>query len=285
MVHGHLSAIKAIAVCLLAGWLALATFAAPTSLYINSLVREWNKRYIFWETRSAEAVEGEHFTVLHRGASDDARLVLAAAEEFYPRVARDLGVEVPDRTPVLLYRDMEALNRSFGWSGNVGTMGVYWAGSIRVLAPRSWIGGAGAAEREAVFMHSGPMAHEITHLFVDYLTRGNCPRWFNEGVAQYEEYRLTGFRFAEADAFDPARAYSLEDLGRFDALEDQDRAYHQAFSIVSLLVERQGWDAARGVLADLGMGRSFDTALKDNTGYGQAALMDAWREWLARGQE
>ncbi|MDI6710866.1 MAG: hypothetical protein QMC81_07015 [Thermoanaerobacterales bacterium] len=270
---------------MLAGWLALATFAAPASLYINSLVREWNKRYVFWQTRGAEAVEGEHFTVLHRGAPDDARLVLAAAEEFYPRVARDLGLEVPDRTPVLLYRDMEALNRSFGWSGNIGTMGVYWAGSIRVLAPETWIAGAEAAEREAVFTHSGPMAHEITHLFVDHLTRGNCPRWFNEGVAQYEEYRLTGFRFAEADAFDPARAFSLEDLGRFDALEDQDRAYHQAFSMVSFLVERNGWEAVRGVLADLGRGRGFDAALKDHTGCDQAALMGAWCEWLATGQE
>jgi len=285
MVHGRLTLVKAVTGCLLVVWLALTAFAAPASLYINSLVREWNKRYILWQTRGAEALTGEHFTVLHRGAADDARLVLAAAEEFYPRVARDLGTEVPGRTPVLLYRDMEALNRSFGWSGNVGTMGVYWGGSIRILAPGSWIGGTGAEEREVVFMRSGPMAHEITHLFVDYMTRGNCPRWFNEGVAQYEEYRITGFRFAEAEAFDPAQAYTLDDLARFDALEDQDRAYHQAFSMVFWLAERQGWDAVRGVLADLGRGRGFDTALGDNTGYSPEALMNAWRASLAGVQE
>lgn len=284
MVHGWGSLLKAVGACLLVSGLILAVCTISASPYIHSLVRECNKRYVMWQVRDVPGTEGEHFAVYYQGGRSEAGLVLDVAEGFYPQVARDLKADVPGVTPVLVYQDMHALNRSFGWSGNVGTMGVYWAGNIRVLAPSSWISAASPAERKDVFIHSGPMAHEITHLFVDQLTGGKCPRWFNEGVAQYEEYRLTGFCFAQAALFDPAQAFTYEELAQFDALQEQNLAYHQTFSMVYFLVENKGWDAVRGVLAELGQGRSFGDALREHTGYDETALMDTWRDWLSTGQ-
>jgi hypothetical protein len=228
-----------------------------------------------------DSLPGERFVVFYEdGQSTDARVVFEAAESFYPQLASDFGVDVGSRTPVRLYADMRDLNRSFGWPLNASTMGVYWAGSIRVLAPEAWIGEGEEQEIRTLFMESGPMAHEIAHLFVDQVTRGNCPRWFNEGVAQYQEYRLTGFNFGEARAFPTQIAYTLTELENFDTLENQNRAYHQSFSMVVFLIEFRGWPAVLEVLTELGAGRSLDEAIVMVTGSNLQQFYRAWQAWI-----
>jgi len=228
-----------------------------------------------------DSLPGERFVVFYEdGRSTDARVVFEAAESFYPQLASDFGVDVGSRTPVRLYADMRDLNRSFGWPLNASTMGVYWAGSIRVLAPEAWIGEGEEQEIRTLFMESGPMAHEIAHLFVDQVTRGNCPRWFNEGVAQYQEYRLTGFNFGEARAFPTQIAYTLTELENFDTLENQNRAYHQSFSMVVFLIEFRGWPAVLEVLTELGAGRSLDEAIVMVTGSNLQQFYRAWQAWI-----
>ncbi len=269
-------------VSLLVSVLVLINIPINANLYINSLYRELNKRaLVLYFARGMESLPGERFVVFYEdGQLTDAQVVLDAAEAFYPQLASDFGVEVRSRTPVRLHSDMRDINRSFGWPLNVNTMGVYWAGSIRVLAPQAWIGDGSEEELRALFMESGPMAHEIAHLFVDQVARGNCPRWFNEGVAQYQEYRLTGFHFGEARAFPSGLAYTLTDLEKFDALENQNRAYHQSFSMVLFLVESRGWPAVLEVLTELGTGRSLDEAFVTVTGSDLRQFFQAWQAWI-----
>lgn len=267
---------------LLVSVLVLINIPINANLYMNSLIRELNKRVLLWYfARGMDSLPGERFVVFYEdGQSTDARVVFEAAESFYPHLASDFGVDVGSRTPVRLYADMRDLNRSFGWPLNASTMGVYWAGSIRVLAPEAWIGEGEEQEIRTLFMESGPMAHEIAHLFVDQVTRGNCPRWFNEGVAQYQEYRLTGFNFGEARAFPTQIAYTLTDLEDFDALENQNRAYHQSFSMVLFLIESRGWPAVLEVLTELGTGRSLDEVIVMVTGSDLQQFYQAWQAWI-----
>ncbi|MFZ5899066.1 MAG: peptidase MA family metallohydrolase [Bacillota bacterium] len=270
-------------VSLLVSLLILAGAAMRADLYIKSLAREANRRYVTWQSRDMYAVRGDHFVVFSKPAQkDSAPLVLAVAEKFYPAIARDFGLHNLGPSPVILYGDMADLNSRFGWHSSYSTMGVYWAGTIHVLAPHEW---AGEGEVEEQFASNGPMAHEITHLAVDVLTRGSCPRWFNEGIAQYEEYRLTGFSFADPLAFDFSTAYSLAELTDFDALADQTKAYNQVFSMVYFAAEEFGWPALRNVLADLGRGRGLDRALAANLGADLSEFIGLWSDWLVQGQE
>ncbi|MEW6725892.1 MAG: hypothetical protein AB1327_02905 [Bacillota bacterium] len=270
-------------VSLLVSLLILTGAAMRADLYVKSLAREANRRYVIWQFRGMYAARGDHFIVFSKPAQkDSAPLVLAAAEKFYPVIARDFGLDALGPSPVVLYGDMADLNRTFGWHGGYSTMGVYWAGTIHVLAPRD---GADADDTRQQFESNGPMAHEITHLAVDVLTRGNCPRWFNEGIAQYEEYRLTGFRFADPLAFDLSTAYSLAELKDFDALADQSRAYNQVLSMVFFAAEEFGWPSLRGVLADLGRGRDLDRALEANLEVNLSEWVGLWSDWLAQEQE
>lgn len=274
-------------VSVLVGSLVLTKIPAAPNLYINSLIREINKRVLVWYgySRGMEALSGGRFVVLFRdGQKREAEMILAAAEGFYPALAEQFGLEIRGPVPVLLYDDRENLNKSFGWPADADTMGVYWAGSIRVLSPDAWID---PAERDyyRVFAELGPMPHEIAHLFVDHLSMGNCPRWFNEGVAQYQEYRLTGFHFGEAGRFPLDRAFSPAELAGFNTLEDQHLAYHQSFSIVAFLVETYGWPAVVSVLKKLGRGATLEEGLNEALGIDLITLDGEWKRWVKHGQE
>lgn len=276
---------RLVVVIVLVSSLLLSKTTATANLHINSLIREVNKRGLVWyNSWKTNALSGERFVVFYPdGQRREARMVLDAAEGFYPELVRNFGLEIQGSIPVLLYAEQEKLNRKFGWPADSSTVGVYWAGSIRVLSPEVWI--EPGEDYYRTFMDVGPMAHEIGHLFVDHLSRGNCPRWFNEGVVQYQEYLLSGFRFGGACSLPLERAYSFAELARFDALEDQHLAYHQSFSVMVFLVESYGWPAVIRVLEAFGRGAGLEGALELVLGIDLDTLDGEWRRWVACKQE
>ncbi|RYD06514.1 hypothetical protein N752_04090 [Desulforamulus aquiferis] len=162
--------------------------------------REGFKQKALWTTRDMETISGEHFMVRYTpGNHQDAVLVLNTAEHFYAPIAEHYGYTKKGKIPVIVYPSRSELNRNFGWEANESAMGVYWTGIIRVLSPNLWVRADEPEEYGKEFMESGPMAHEFTHLVVDYITGGNYTRWFTEGLAQLEEYKLTGFEFDEPE--------------------------------------------------------------------------------------
>jgi hypothetical protein len=179
---------------------------------------------------------GSHFVVRYpRGADEDARLVLAAAEYFYPLVNRDFGGKLPPKNFIILVNQF----------ADDRTMGLYYRGVIEVLAPSRWLPPAG--DRVALFYAEGPLAHELTHLAVDLLTRGNAPLWFTEGVAQYEECKLTGG--------------SPEDLTGAPLPTDQEGSYRQALDRILWLTAHGGEECVHQIMAKLAAGARIDELL------------------------
>lgn len=233
-----------------------------------------------WETQTSE-----HFVVKFLPEDRDiAPIVLEAAEAAYALVTRDLAYVPPGRTAVVIYPTREKLSASFGWSAQESAMGVYWGGAIRVLSPKAWVEGRDLSELAEVFHTMGPMAHEFTHLVLDYKTRGNYPRWFSEGLAQYEEIRRGGFIWNDPAADLGGQLYSLAELERFGDLPNEGLAYRQALSLVEYLVQTCGEEAPVKIVAALAEGATFRQAL---TGVGvssPAALEAGWLAWLKAGQ-
>lgn len=217
-------------------------------------------------TREMYSLSGEHFEV--RYCPEDkayARLVLETCERFYGPVGEFFSFTLPGRVPVIIHPSKSSLNAAFGWPDGEKAIGVYWAGVIRVLSPREWIGFEGEEETREKFVQSGPVAHELAHLAVDYMTRGNVPRWLNEGLAQYVDYRLTGFRFVQGKLSRPP--YDLREMDRqFDLLEDQELAYRQSLAAVEYLVGVYGEESLHKILAALGQGETVDAALRQAVG-------------------
>ncbi len=226
-------------------------------------VREIFKAYTVAGAWDMEKLTSEHFYVKFRpGDRADAALVLETAEYFYRPVTEDFGYTPHARTPIILYSSREELNKSFGWEAKESAIGVYYAGVIRALAPQSWIYENDPDSVRETFIAAGPMAHEFTHLMIDYLTGGNYPRWFTEGMAQYEEYKLTGFTFG-----DPAGAnrnlYTMRDIaGDFDGLADQSLAYRKAFAAVSYIADMYGEKTLHELIDSLGAGMELESAMQ-----------------------
>ncbi len=249
--------------------------------YAYEVYREAARANVEFKYRHLPALEGSHVRVIYQ--QEDRRyagIVLEAAEKFYRPVAEKYGLKTSRKITVMVYPSKEDLNASFGWPANESAMGVYWVGVIRVLSPASWVEEGDPGYMREVFINSGPMAHELTHLAVDYATRGNCPRWLTEGLAQLEEYRLTGFRFSDQPGAGDGAFYSLAEMDRhFDELPDQALAYRESLSVAEYIDAVYGEDKLLEVLSLLGGGRGIGDSVRKALGVDMAELEQNWRIW------
>ncbi|MCL6478920.1 MAG: hypothetical protein K6T65_10960 [Peptococcaceae bacterium] len=258
-----------------------ARLPAQVRGYTYELYRKAAGANMDFRSRHLQVLEGKHVRVKYQeNDSKYAGMVLEAAEKFYRPVAVKYGLETGRKITVVIYPTREELNASFGWPASESAMGVYWVGVIRVLSPGSWIDSEDPEEIKETFTNVGPMAHELTHLAVDYATRGNCPRWLTEGLAQLEEYRLTGFRFDDLSAGGSGDFYSLKEMDRgFDDLPDQALAYREALSVVEYIDTVHGGDKLMKIVSLLGAGRGIGQSVKEALGVDLATLEQNWRMW------
>lgn len=252
---------------------------ARTAAY--NVFREGLKQKALWTTRHMETLQGQHFIVRYTGNNrSDAELVLATAERFYAPVASKYGYSGKGKIPVIVYPSRSELNRNFGWPADESAMGVYWAGVIRVLSPDIWVGESNSALYKEAFETDGPMAHEFTHLVVDYITGGNYTRWLTEGLAQYEEYQLTGFEFDETGALLGQTLYPLGEMDlNFDRLPNQALAYRQSYLAVRYIAEVYGEESLRSLLQLLAEGKKTDKAVTSLLGMDMPTFEAAYQKW------
>lgn len=249
--------------------------------YGYSAIRELVKIHTIIGTLQLEKLTSEHYYIKFKPEDrNQAKLVLDTAELFYQPVTADFNFTPQGRIPIILYSSREALNKSFGWEADESAMGVYWAGAIRVLSPEVWVEQKDPGRVSEIFTTSGPMAHELTHLVVDYLTGGNYPRWFTEGVAQYEEYKLTGFEFHDVTDSSQQPFYSMLELTEhFDGLSNQTLAYRESLSAVRYIVYLGGEPALYRIIAELGQGSDFSQAIAKVLKLDEAQFETGWQNW------
>lgn len=127
--------------------------------------------------------------------------------------------------------------------------------------------------------------HEYTHYIIDMMTNGNCPRWLNEGLAQYEEFRhgQPPFVYSLAGAYKKNELISWDKIN--DALNEKDMrdvAYQQSYSFVYFLVKKYGMDKIINMLKALGTGKDIEVAFKEVYGMPLAAVQSDWQQGLNR---
>lgn len=125
------------------------------------------------------------------------------------------------------------------------------------------------------------MVHELAHLMVDEMSRGNYNRWWTEGVAQYTEREITGFEFTSPfKNKDDLFYYQLDNLEKnYDRLE-QSVAYWESLQAVDYIVCAYGEDKVYLVLDRLSMGDSMANALENSLGVGYAAFSRDFYRYL-----
>jgi hypothetical protein len=129
--------------------------------------------------------------------------------------------------------------------------------------------------------------HEYTHVVVFDLTRGNCPLWLNEGIA--EMFGRKEFDYAAQDGQHSALKGSVIDFrrleGSFNGLSagEASRAYQQSHSMVSHIVTVYGWHRVKAILTGLGKGMNIASAIAaalQDYSLSYDGLIREWRETL-----
>jgi len=199
-----------------------------------------------------------HFNVRYDGELDDS---LAEAVTDYLEKQYWVLADAFDHAPrqpitVVLYptRRFRDVTQVPEWVGGL------YDGKIRVP-----LGGLARLDPVA----SALLRHELTHAFVHSKSRGQCPRWLHEGLAQ----RMEGRTLSRAN-----RATMVRRLREVEPAEwDGDGfSYPLALSLTSYLEERRGLDGLVRVLQRLGDGDDADEALTSVYGSGYAELCRRW---------
>lgn len=196
-----------------------------------------------------------------------------AAQELTDRLMKarmEIGRQFkfwPDRRIVVLIYTPEGykqVRRGPEWS-----IGAY-DGKIRVPYPQEEL--------------KATLVHEFTHALVHDLTGNRCPRWLNEGLAEYQESKVAPtsidlLRLAvRLDRLLPINQLDVA-LRRSDA-QTAMLAYQQSYSLVTYLAEKYQFFRLKLVLQHLGSGEPLDVALKREFFISSEQLERDWKEWV-----
>jgi Flp pilus assembly protein TadD len=197
--------------------------------------------------------------------------VLDVLESAANLVGAELGMFPEARVPVGIYKraDYKTVTDSPDWSGG------FYDGTIRLPY---------GSLNEITGPMRGVLFHEYAHVVVFELTRGNCPLWLNEGIAEMfgrMQYNRSLPAFGRA-----ARTGKLIDFRKLEANFSDFTpsvaalAYEQSYALVNYMVTTYGWHRVKDILTRLGRGSSFDESvtveLKDyNLNYD--GLVKEWR--------
>lgn len=216
------------------------------------------------------------------GKEGEAQVVARLARQYLPLVARSLSAP-PRPVTVVLVPSRRVLGQVIGPRYGLNSLGAYWRGVVWVLSPSEWLDTA-APGWEQRFEAEGPVVHELAHRALALQTGGNLPAWWDEGVAQHVEYRLTGFEWVEAGEHLDGRMYPLARLmDRFPDLDDEALAYREAALFVRFLAATRGEGAIARIDERLAAGWPLAAALEAECGSPPPVLETAWRAWLAAG--
>jgi hypothetical protein len=219
---------------------------------------------IIFRTAQFQEMQTEHFRIKYTQADDDYVSIIAdSAELAYSQVSNKMNTNGKQKTTIVVYPDSQSLAQCFGWDKNEKALGVYWAGTIRILSPHEWLK---HEYNEDEFQTEGPLVHEYVHLIVDDMTGGNYNRWWTEGVAQYVEKRITGFQFEDPQDVTAGQLYTFQELDKnFDEL-DQQMSYWESRQAVEFIASQYGEEKIYMVMDHLAQGDRLYRAIEKATG-------------------
>lgn len=229
---------------------------------------------------SDASVSGPLMTVLYPPHQRQvAQVVLTEAERDYRLESQNLRVSLTHPLYIIIYPTIPALNRASGLPPQDLNIGLYDAGTIRLAEPTAWIH---RQPWEPTFAAEGPVAHELGHALLDAVANGNYPPWFNEGVAQYEDFKATGFLWITAHNSLQGPLYSINQLTRhFYALQHPSLAYREGLALVEYMIDWRGLAYFQHFLQILGHGPRFNQALLHLYGVSPSQLYARWTQSLA----
>ncbi len=203
--------------------------------------------------------ESRHFTLHYEGAQTSLLLpedILQALEADYRDISGQLGFVPTENIAVILYTNKTFFDvtKAPSWAGGLND------GKIRVP-----VQGLRAVDDR----FQSVLRHELTHSFLHQMTRGRCPGWMNEGLAQMMERRsLSQVGPPLAELFNQKKEAPMKYLeGSFGIFNSSQAmvAYAEALAAMEYLRARYGMSDVQRMLQRVAAGEAPEAALRATT--------------------
>lgn len=216
------------------------------------------------------------FTLRYEGRQSSPALrrdILRTLDAHYDSLVSDLGHAPRESISVSLYTNQAFFDvtQAPAWSAavNDGKLRIPIDGLETVTADLSRV-----------------LKHELAHSFINQITRGRCPQWLNEGVAQIVEPRSSarqGRRLAELYAGQHQLPLNILEGNwmRFSGNEAL-LAYHQSLAAVEYIRDTYGMSDVLRILQRIGQGSSTEAALRSTIRAGYAEMEQEIAQYLKR---
>jgi tetratricopeptide (TPR) repeat protein len=214
--------------------------------------------------------ETAHFILRYNGDATPqlAADILRALEDDFTEISDQLEYTPPEAISVVLYTNQEFTDI---------TQAPNWVGALNDGRIRIPVDGLGTVTDALAHV----LKHELTHSFLTQKTRGRCPVWLQEGIAQYMEGKRSGAAAASLFAtFNNHMDVSLASYeGSWLNLEPDEAkaAYAWSLANVEAIVAIDGMSQLSLVLDRITAGSTTEDALRDvlQMGYPDLALTTA----------
>jgi tetratricopeptide (TPR) repeat protein len=161
---------------------------------------------------------------------------------------------------------------------NVGIQGVCFGQTLAAMSP-------GAAP----FNWGNVLWHELGHVFAIQMSKNHVPRWFTEGLSEYETIVRRPEWHREEDpalyaALKAGRIPAIESFNKafthVSSVEDVTMAYYAASQVVVFMAETYGFDKVVAAMPRWAAGERTAEVMKGSIGVTPDELDKRYRAWL-----
>jgi tetratricopeptide (TPR) repeat protein len=237
-------------------------------------VRVYNTLNLYERVIPAQYESQRHGTFVIRYHRDERavleRYVPGLLDRAWETMQRRYGFTPETPISVELYPSREHFSIRTSGLPNVGIQGVCFGRTFASMTPR-----------DEHFNLGMTLWHELSHVFHIQLSRSHVPRWFTEGLAEWETLitRPEWRREHDPELYEALRSGRLPQLAsmnraftRAERIEDMATAYYASTRILAFFVERYGSEKLAAMLAAWGAGQRTPAVLVGALGATPEAL-------------
>ncbi len=245
-------------------------------------VRVYNTLNLFKKVIPQHYVTVEHGPFRIRYHQEERELLERYVPQLLDRAWADMckAYGFTPSTPVGIEIYAERQSFSIRTSGlpNTGIQGVCFGKTLAAVSPM-----------HETFNLGMTLWHELAHVFHIQLSKNHVPRWFTEGLAEYETLvaRPEWRREHDPDLYAALQGQRLPRVGamnraftRAERMSDMATAYYASTQILVMLEQRYGRPALARMLALWGQGKRTPEVVKTALGISDAELDQQFRAYL-----
>lgn len=245
-------------------------------------VRALNTLRLFEKTipRDYVTTDGARFRIRYHKSEKQVleRYVPRMLDQAWDSMVKRYGFTPKTPVSIELYADSEDFSIRTSGLPNVGIQGVCFGQSLAALSPTA-----------GPFNWGNVVWHELGHVFAIQQSKNHVPRWFTEGLSEYEtiiarpEWRreeepalfagLNGGRIPPLDGFN--RAFT-----HVDSVADVTMAYYAASQLVVFMAETYGFAKVVDMLPRWGRGARTPDVVQGALGIPHEQVDKQFRAWL-----